>query len=56
MGDGADLALEEMEDFEEAREDFKHGQMSDEEAYERDIIDELGYEIEETIKKEKKNP
>ena len=50
MGDGADLALEEMEDDEEAREDFRHGQMSDEEAYERGIIDELGYEIDEGIK------
>jgi len=54
MGEDADLALEEMEDFEEAREEFRHGQMSDEEAYERGIIDELGYEIEESKKKEEK--
>lgn len=52
MGDGADLALEEMEDFEEDRCLFRTGQMSDEEAYERGTIDELGYEIEARTKKE----
>jgi hypothetical protein len=39
MGDGADIAIEEMLDNEEDLLDYITGQMSDEEAYERGIID-----------------
>lgn len=42
MGDGADMALEAMEDFEDLRLSHKMGQMTDAEAYEHGIINELG--------------
>lgn len=45
MGDGADMAIEAMEDFENARTDFHTGAMSDLSAFELGIIDELGYEL-----------
>lgn len=45
MGDMADFALEEVMDDEDAYTDFATGGMSEAEAYERGIIDELGYEI-----------
>jgi len=44
MGDMADYFLEEVEDFECRRLDYKSGRISDEEAYDRGIIDEMGYE------------
>jgi hypothetical protein len=45
MDDGADMALEDVMDDEDARLDYRRGDMSDIEAYNRGIIDELGYEI-----------
>lgn len=49
MGDGADLALDEMLDNEEDLLDFKTGRMSQAAAYEAGIIDELGEELESQI-------
>lgn len=43
MGDGADMALDETMDDEEARLDYTTGQMTDLEAFERGLIDELGF-------------
>jgi hypothetical protein len=45
MGDGADLALSEMMDFDELMVSYHFGSMTHQEAYEHGIIDELGYEI-----------
>ena len=42
MGDMADMFLEQVEDMEELRLDYRTGQMSDFEAYELGIIDEQG--------------
>ena len=44
MGDGADLALEAAFDDDEARFDYRCGVVSEQEAFDRGIIDELGYE------------
>lgn len=44
MGDGADMALEEMEDTEDAILDYKTGRMDQGEAFERGLIDERGTE------------
>jgi hypothetical protein len=44
MGEMADYTLEEVEDNEEARLDYHLGIIDDQEAYDRGIIDELGYE------------
>ena len=44
MGDAADMALDECMNFEDARTDFHTGEMDEAEAFERGIIDELGYE------------
>ena len=52
MGDGADLALEDVEDFEDDRLAFRLGQISREEAYERGVIDEEGNEYDEECEKE----
>ena len=46
MGDGADMALDAMEDEEEERLNYLTGKMSDQEAYEKGIIDERGFLIE----------
>ena len=46
MGDMADDFLDDVMDMEDARLDYRTGLMSDEEAYERGIIDELGFEEE----------
>lgn len=45
MGEMADFFLDEVMDMEDLRLDWLHGQMTDEEAYEAGIIDELGHEI-----------
>src|SRR4030095_12058291 len=45
MGEMADMLLEQVEAMEERREDFRRGQMTDQEAYDEGIIDERGYEI-----------
>jgi hypothetical protein len=45
MGDMADLAIEEMEDYEMFRQLYRIGQLEDVVAFDRGIIDELGYEI-----------
>ena len=44
MGEMADFELDEVLDEEDAREDYRAGRMTKEEAFERGIIDELGYE------------
>lgn len=44
MGDGADMALEMIEDFEYSRALYRSGQMTELEAYEAGIIDERGFE------------
>jgi hypothetical protein len=44
MGDMADFALEAVYDDEEYRGEYFSGRMCRQEAYERGIIDELGYE------------
>jgi hypothetical protein len=44
MGDGADMALDEMEDNEDQIVQFKTGLMTKEEVYQLGIIDELGFE------------
>lgn len=44
MGDMADFALGSVYDAEEYRSDYFSGRMDRQEAYERGIIDELGYE------------
>lgn len=44
MGDMADFFLDEVADFEDAIYDYHNGNMSDEEAYDLGIINELGYE------------
>jgi len=45
MGDMADLALEDVFDFEEDRLNFRLGKMTDDEAFRRGIIDETGGEV-----------
>lgn len=45
MGEFADYTLDETIDAEEERADFRSGNMSHEDAYEKGIIDELGAEI-----------
>jgi len=45
MGDMADFFLEHVEDMEEARFEYRSGSMSDFEAYELGIIDEMGFYI-----------
>jgi hypothetical protein len=45
MSEFADYFLEEVENEEEARLNFRTGKLSNEEAYDRGIIDELGFEI-----------
>lgn len=52
MGDIADMVLEDSETFEEDRYNFRHGIISESEAYELGIVDELGYEIPSGRKKE----
>jgi hypothetical protein len=44
MCDGADMFLDFVMDEEEARLDYHRGDMTDQEAYDRGLIDELGYE------------
>ncbi len=44
MGDMADMALEAVEDSEMARSCWRGGQLSEQEAYDAGIIDELGFE------------
>lgn len=44
-GDMADFALDQVMDMEELRLDYRLGHMSDIEAYDNGIIDELGYEV-----------
>lgn len=44
MGEMADLALDMVMDFEEERFEFHCGNLSQDEAYERGIIDEQGFE------------
>jgi len=46
MGEMADFELDEVLDEEDAREDYRSGVMSKDEAFARGIIDELGYEPE----------
>ncbi len=45
MGEYADIAIEEMEMYEGLIGDFRNGNMSQNEAYELGIIDELGFEL-----------
>lgn len=45
MGEMADMFLEQVEYYEERRSAYRAGEMSDQEAYDEGIIDELGYEI-----------
>ncbi len=45
MGDGADMALDAIEDDEEERMNYLIGKMTDQEAYEKGIIDERGFLI-----------
>lgn len=45
MGEFADYALEEIYDEDEARFDFRRGFITIEEAYQRGIVDDLGYEF-----------
>ena len=45
MGEMADFTLEDTWDEEEAQLDYHLGNMPEDEAYDRGIIDELGYEI-----------
>lgn len=45
MGDGADMALDAIEDDEEERLNYLIGKMTYQEAYEKGIIDELGHLI-----------
>jgi ribosomal protein L37AE/L43A len=45
MGEMADMALEHTITFEEQRSSYRVGEMTDQEAYDAGIIDELGYEI-----------
>jgi hypothetical protein len=45
MGEFADIAIQECEDFESMRFDYRIGLIAPEAAYELGIIDELGYEI-----------
>lgn len=51
MGDGADMALDAVMSEEEARLDFHSGCMTKNEAYDRGIIDELGYEHNDEIER-----
>ena len=44
MGEMADFALGEVFDFDEDVQRYRSGQMSDQDAYESGIIDEMGYE------------
>ena len=44
MGDGADLAIDQMMTEEEHRLDFHTGNMSITDAYDLGLVDELGYE------------
>lgn len=44
MGDAADMAISDVMAMEELREEYHRGKLSDFEAYEAGIIDELGYE------------
>ena len=45
MGDMADMFLDEVMDYEDLRLDYRSGKITDEEAYDLGLIDELGYEI-----------
>ena len=45
MGDMADFALDQVEYYEDRRHAYRIGEISDAEAYEEGILDELGYEI-----------
>lgn len=47
MGEFADYALEEVETAESERLDWRTGKMPHDEAYEKGIIDELGFEPDE---------
>lgn len=42
MGEMADFALEEVENYEDLRWQYTHGEIEDDEAYEYGIIDEFG--------------
>ena len=44
MGDMADMAFDDMMDYEDARWDYRHGLLDTEEAYDMGIIDEYGFE------------
>lgn len=44
MGDMADMAIDQLMDEWEAEQDWESGLMSHQEAYDRGIIDELGFE------------
>lgn len=44
MGDMADVAIQEAEVMEELRYAYHQGRMTEQEAYDAGIIDELGYE------------
>lgn len=45
MGDMADDFLDSVIDYEDDVWAYHHGEMTDQEAYERGIIDELGFEM-----------
>ena len=44
MGEMADDFLDQVIDYEDLRWGYQHGEMTDEEAYEAGLIDELGHE------------
>jgi hypothetical protein len=46
MSDGADMAIDEMLDYEEDMLDWHIGEMDVGEAYEKGVVDELGIEYE----------
>jgi len=50
MGDMADFELDNVMDMEELRSDWREGKMSYEDAYNEGIIDELGYEDDESVR------
>jgi hypothetical protein len=45
MGEFADDFLDDVIDYEDYRWQYRHGQISDEDAYDMGLIDEDGYEL-----------
>jgi len=44
MGDMADMAFDDMMDYEDLRWDYRHGLLDAQEAYDMGLIDENGFE------------